>query len=64
MSQSGWVQEVMQNPWDPMVGIPSEPQSGYSWLSYVGIDCSYDENRYDLHPMFEGDWNCTCTIYA
>jgi hypothetical protein len=50
--------------WDPMAGIPTPPERGCGWLSYVGVDCSYDGHREDSHLMCKGSWNYTCTGYA
>jgi hypothetical protein len=64
MSQLGWSQDVLQHPWDPMVGIPTQPERGCGWLIYVGLDCSYDEHMEESHPMYGGSWNFTCIGYA
>jgi hypothetical protein len=64
MSQPRRPQGVVQHPWDPMVGIPTLPERGYGWLSYVGLSCSYVEHREEYYPMCEGAWNCTCIRYA
>jgi hypothetical protein len=54
----------VQHPWDPMVEIPTPPERGCGWLSYVWICCSCAEHREDSHPMCRDAWNCTCEGYA
>jgi hypothetical protein len=64
MSRSRWPQGEVQHLWDPMVGIPTPPERGCGWLSYVGLDCSYVGHREGSHPMCEGALNYTCKGYA
>jgi hypothetical protein len=60
----GWTQGVVQHPWNPMVEIPTPPESGCGRLSYVWICCNYTEYREESHPMCVDYWNFTYTRYA
>jgi hypothetical protein len=60
MIMLGWMQGVVQHPWDPMVEISTPPEIGCGQLRYVCLCCSCDEHREDSHPRCGGAWNCTC----
>jgi hypothetical protein len=63
MNSLGWSQEVVQHPWDPMVGIPTQLEMGCGQLSYVGICFNYVEHMEGSHPMYRGLYmHRVCTI--
>jgi hypothetical protein len=47
-----WWQEVVQNQWDPRVGILSPPEMGYGQWSYGEPCCNFVEHTGDSHHMY------------
>jgi len=57
-------QHVALHQWVPMVETLGPPKKGCGQSRYVGIYYSFVKHKEGSHPMYMGDWICTCEIYA